>query len=70
MPQDAIRNAFPLAGRPILDRWLGFPSAIQARYDRETHGVRVAELRTAIYAGLALYNVYNLTSFALLPDLF
>mgnify|MGYP001495767217 FL=1 len=57
-----------LKGRTPINPWLCFPAAIQAVYDQEYAGERVRELRSAIFVGLALYNVFNISSFVLLPD--
>ncbi len=64
----AVQSAFQLDDRPPLDRWLRLARPVQARYDEEHAQRRVAELRSAILFGLALYNIYNLTSIVLLPD--
>jgi len=55
-------------GSPLLDSWLRFKAPIQTRYDEEHARRRVAELQSAILIGLALYNVYNITSVVLLAD--
>ena len=68
MPLKAIRNTYGLDREKILDHWLRFSPAVQQRYNAEQSVERVRELRRAIYFGLALYNVYNVTSIFLLPD--
>lgn len=65
-----LKDAFHLGSQPPVDRWLRFADPIQARYDQQTSAARVRELRSAILIGLALYNVYNITSIVLLPDIF
>ncbi|KQT46819.1 hypothetical protein ASG52_14065 [Methylobacterium sp. Leaf456] len=65
----AIRRFYDLGGEPLLDRWLRLAAPIQDRYDAEHAGRRTSELRAAILVGIALYNVYNLTSIVLLPDI-
>ncbi|RVU21910.1 GGDEF domain-containing protein [Methylobacterium oryzihabitans] len=70
MPESAIRHFFGIEGRPLLDPWLRFAPAIEAHHDREQARARTAELRSAIVIGLVLYNVYNVTSLVLLPDVF
>jgi len=64
-----LQAAFQLGDRRPLDRWLRFVGPIQTRYDEENAVRRVQELRSAIYIGLALYNIYNITSVVLLPDI-
>ena len=57
-----------LKRRLPIDPWLCFPGPVQAVYDQEYADERVRELRSAIFVGLALYNVFNISSFVLLPD--
>lgn len=57
-----------LKGRTPINPWLCFPAPVQAVYDQEYAGDRVRELRSAIFVGLALYNIFNISSFVLLPD--
>lgn len=64
----ALQDAFGFGNRDPMDRWLCFVSPIQARYDEENGERRIGELRGAIYFGLVTYNVYNITSVVLLPD--
>ncbi|MEH6718409.1 MAG: GGDEF domain-containing protein [Aurantimonas endophytica] len=64
----AIRRSFALGDGTLVDRWLRFAPAIQARYEAEQHEQRVRDLRSAVLVGIALYNVYNFTSIALLAD--
>jgi hypothetical protein len=52
-----------------LDALLRFEADIEAAYERETGAHRVSELRRSIAVGLFVYNVYNLTSIFLLPDI-
>jgi len=52
-----------------LDRLLRFEADIEAAYEQQTGAHRVAELRQSIAVGLFIYNVYNLTSIFLLPDI-
>ena len=54
---------------PSLGAWLRFDERTRHRYEAEHGAERVATLRVAIYIGLFLYNAYNLTSIALLPDI-
>lgn len=65
----AIQRAYRLGGRSVVDRWLRFAAPVQERYDSENAARRRRELRSAIFVGLALYNVYNVTSLVLLPDI-
>ncbi|AWN34809.1 GGDEF domain-containing protein [Methylobacterium radiodurans] len=68
MSANAIQRLDELnSGRP-LDWWLRFSAPVQARYDLEHAAGRTADIRTAILIGLILYNVYNVTSIVLLPD--
>lgn len=64
----AIRRALEMGPEPLVDSWLRFAPAVQARYEEEHSGCRIADLRVAIYVGLVLYNVYNFTSAMLVPD--
>lgn len=52
-----------------LDTLLRFEADIEAAYERETGARRVLELRRSIAVGLVVYNIYNLTSIFLLPDI-
>ena len=52
-----------------LDRWLRFHPSVQARYERETGAARVEALRSSIVIGLCFYNLYDLTSIVLMPDI-
>ena len=52
-----------------LDAILRFEADIEAAYERSTGACRVSELRRSIAVGLVVYNVYNLTSIFLLPDI-
>ena len=52
-----------------LDGLLRFEADIEAAYEQETGARRVSELRLSIAVGLFVYNVYNLTSIFLLPDI-
>ena len=54
---------------PSLGAWLRFDLRTRRRYEAEHGAERIATLRAAIYIGLFLYNAYNLTSIALLPDI-
>lgn len=70
MAATAIRRFFDLGREvPLIDRRLRFVAPVQTTYDQEHHPGRVAELRTAILVGLCFYNVYNITSFVLIPDI-
>lgn len=69
MPGREIDRSFGIAGQPVLDRWLRFNPAIDARYDAEHALRRRADLQFSIYFGLLIYNVYNLTSIVLLSDI-
>ena len=68
MAGSVIEATFDLKGRPALDRFLRFEAPIAARYDAEHSAERIADLRSAILVGLVFYNLYNITSFVLLPD--
>ncbi len=68
MQRSGLEEHFDLKGRPALDRLLRFEAPIAARYDAEHSAERLADLRSAILVGLVFYNLYNITSFALLPD--
>ena len=68
MNRAGLEEHFDLKGRPALDRLLRFEAPIAARYDAEHSAERLADLRSAILVGLVFYNLYNITSFALLPD--
>lgn len=52
-----------------LDALLRFPEDIEASYELENGPIRVAMLTRSIIVGLILYNLFNLTSFFLLPDI-
>src|SRR3954469_25429474 len=52
-----------------LDRFLRFEADIDVAYEQETGAHRVSELRRSIVVGLFVYNIYNLTSIFLLPDI-
>ncbi|NEU14959.1 hypothetical protein G3T14_23210 [Methylobacterium sp. BTF04] len=52
-----------------LDRLLRFNATVADRYERECGAARAASLRHLIVVGLTFYNVYNLTSIFLLPDI-
>lgn len=69
MPLQAIRKAYGLRVEEVLDNWLRFAPPIENRYDAEQAVLRLQEIRHAIYFGLILYNVYNITSLVLLPDM-
>lgn len=57
-----------MGSEPLIDGWLKFAPAIDERYEVEHAMGRAGDLRVAIYVGLALYNVYNVTSALLVPD--
>ncbi len=69
MTTTLLQQAFHLGDRMPMDRWLRFAPPIQALYDAEVATRRVRQLQSAILVGLALYNVYNITSMVLLPDM-
>jgi len=52
-----------------LDRFLRFEADVDVAYEQETGAHRVSELRRSIVVGLFVYNIYNLTSIFLLPDI-
>jgi diguanylate cyclase (GGDEF)-like protein len=54
---------------PRLDNLLRFRADIDALYEQETGEERVTALSHSIVVGLLLYNVYNVTSVFLLPDI-
>lgn len=68
--QSLIRQHYDLGERPILDFLLRFAPAVQARYDHEESAGRIIDLRSAVLVGLAFYNVYNVSSYILLSDIF
>ncbi|UHC15949.1 GGDEF domain-containing protein [Methylobacterium currus] len=64
----AMRQREPdLTGR--LDRLLRFDDFVEARHEAEHGRDRVAGLLRLIPVGMIIYNVYNLTSFSLTPDI-
>ncbi|WP_322964023.1 GGDEF domain-containing protein [Sphingomonas fuzhouensis] len=69
MNRTIIPRLLGFSGRPIIDRWLRFAPALQARYENDQGRQRGAELRTVIIVGLIFYNVYSLTSLVLMPDI-
>lgn len=69
MTVTAIQCVDKLYSELSVDRWLRFSAPVRLRYDVEHAAGRIADLRTAIFSGLALYNVYNVTSVALLADI-
>lgn len=69
MHLQAIRQTFNLSREQVLDLWLRFAPPIEDRYNSEHAASRVQEIRQAIYFGLVLYNVYNITSIILLTDI-
>ncbi|MDY8107710.1 GGDEF domain-containing protein [Fulvimarina sp. 2208YS6-2-32] len=68
MTATPLQTAFHLGHRAPMDGWLRLAEPIQARYDAENAASRLAELRSAIFVGLVLYNVYNFSSVVLLAD--
>jgi len=56
-------------GLAPISPWLSLPGPVQAAYNQEYAGERVRDLRSAIIFGLTFYNIFNITSFALLPDI-
>ncbi|MES1940591.1 diguanylate cyclase [Salinisphaera sp. T5B8] len=48
---------------------LQFPEPIEARYEAAHGRQRVATMRASIVVGLLIYNLYNITSVVLLPDI-
>lgn len=69
MHLQAIRKTFSLNREQVLDQWLRFAPPIEDRYNGDHAADRVREIRHAIYFGLVLYNVYNITSIILLTDI-
>ncbi|MGU3422876.1 GGDEF domain-containing protein [Methylobacterium sp. D54C] len=70
MPAAVIQRVFGLGNDMIVDRWLHLAAPVQARYDAEHAADRSIELRSAILTGIIFYNIYNITSIVLLPDIF
>jgi diguanylate cyclase (GGDEF)-like protein len=58
-----------LDGPQALDRLLRFRADINALHEAERGELRCAHLRQSILVGLIFYNLYNLTSIYLLPDI-
>jgi diguanylate cyclase (GGDEF)-like protein len=56
-------------GPQALDRLLRFRADIDALYEAERGKARCAHLRQSILVGLIFYNLYNLTSIYLMPDI-
>jgi diguanylate cyclase (GGDEF)-like protein len=54
---------------PRLDALLRFRPDIEACYERERGQKRIKGLTRSILVGVLIYNVYNLTSIILLPDI-
>ncbi len=52
----------------FVDRWLRFDPVLDRRYNAEKGAARVAHLRETACAGLALFNIHNLTNVFLMPD--
>lgn len=63
------RSADPTHGLR-LDRLLRFDPATAARHEDEHGAERIRDIQHNILLGLIFYNVYNLTSIALMPDIF
>lgn len=53
-----------------FDRFLRFDTQTNDRYEAETSTSRVRGLQRHILIGLIFYNIYNLTSIVLMPDIF
>lgn len=58
------------AAQPGFDRWLSFDRETAERYESEYGTERISHARSAVYIGLLIYNLHNLTSLVLLPDIF
>ncbi|MFQ1699175.1 GGDEF domain-containing protein [Loktanella agnita] len=54
---------------PSMDRWLRFDSITEKHYEHARGNARRKHLQYTILFGLIFYNVYNLTSFFLMPDI-
>lgn len=64
------KNAANSADDIRFDRFLRFDAHTDAQHEIDNGAARVKDLQRNILIGLLFYNVYNLTSIVLMPDIF
>lgn len=59
-----------LTDLPRIDRWLRFDPDTQAVHDRQMGPERALHIQQVILLGLSFYNIYHLSSYILMPEVF
>lgn len=69
MGPDTARRLPAQNRQPSFDRWLRFDRRTALSYEKDGRDARITHLRTTIFFGIIVYNLYIISNVLLMPDM-